>query len=91
MTEERTLLRGRIPQFLIDSIDAWIDHGVLPHIFIRAIVSNDLFRAMKIAIDNPKLLMAALPDIVVYFANHAPAACWGSPEVLSTWTGQASH
>lgn len=82
-------LRTRIPTRLVNDIDGWVDHNVVPSGFIRSIIINDLQQTMEQALHNPELL-GALPDVMVYFLNYIPRSAWGGPQVLDTWVGLQS-
>lgn len=72
----------RIPTRMAGGIQRWIDHGIMPGSFLRAVIENDLRNAIGNA-DAENL--ANLPAYVAYFYNEAPAACWGSVEKGGEW------
>lgn len=71
-----------IPSRMESGIKMWIDHGVMPGGFIRAIIENDLRSAVERA-DSENL--ANIPAYVSYFYNEAPMMCWGSKERVENW------
>ena len=87
MTDERTLLRGRIPKHFVDQFDAWEEHGVAPSGILRRVLSNDLVGTFELALGNVKVL-GVLPDLVVYTVNHLPGEAWGTAQALETWRGR---
>lgn len=90
MTDERTLLRGRIPKHFVDQLDAWEDHGVAPSGILRRLLANDLFGTFELALSTPKIL-GVLPDLVVYVANQLPAEAWGSAQTIEDWRGRQNR
>lgn len=71
-----------IPDYIMEGIKRYIDYGLPPGSFLTAIVENDLKGAVESADDNN---LENIPAFVAYFYNEAPANCWGSPEIVSTW------
>jgi hypothetical protein len=76
-------VRGRIiPGHLVYGIDAHIQSGQPTGSFLNAVLRNNLRDAIGRADDEA---LQALPAIVGWFYNEAPAHCWGSPEKVSRW------
>lgn len=67
---------------MMEAILRWIQHGIEPGDFLRAVINNDLREAIGRADDDN---MRNLPAIVGYFYNEAPSSCWGSPEKAQAW------
>jgi hypothetical protein len=65
-----------IPQYTLDSLTRYVEHGIPPGSFLCAVLENNLVRAVGRA-DRENL--AALPEIVKYIYNELPSTCWGSP------------
>jgi hypothetical protein len=77
------VFQGRIiPDYMVGGITRYIEHGVLPGDFLRAVISNDLKEACSRADSNN---MWVLPVYVAYFYNNAPGECWGSKEKMLAW------
>jgi hypothetical protein len=66
-----------IPQHMMDSITAYVEHGRPVGHFLTAVLSNDLREAVARADDTNLYL---IPIYVSYFYNHLPSKLWGSPE-----------
>lgn len=64
-----------IPQATKDSLDRYVNEGIMPGSFLRAVLTNDLASAVFQA-DSKNL--AALKDIMLYVYNEIPAHAWGS-------------
>lgn len=58
-----------IPEHTRSGIMQYVEHGIQPGGFLTAVLSNDLYNATGRA-DRENL--AALPAIVMWFANHCP-------------------
>jgi len=71
-----------IPDRMMEGIERYIKHGISPGHFLTAIITNDLREAVSRADDEN---IENIPAYVNYFYNVAPAACWGSPEIMDSW------
>ena len=71
-----------LPEHLRGGVERWIEHGVQPGSFLKAVLDNQLFQAHMNADDKSFL---ALRDICRWFYNHAPRGCYGSPEQTASW------
>ncbi|MCH7759838.1 hypothetical protein IIA15_00330 [candidate division TA06 bacterium] len=64
-------------------LDRYIETGLLPGHFLKAVICNDLFDAVGRAdMDNLKNLSA----FITYLYNEAPSECWGSKEAMFKWS-----
>ena len=72
----------RVPGHIHNGIARYVvDHDGVGH-FLTAVICNDLSAAISRAdLDNLRNLAA----VSAWFYNHAPAACWGSPEKYRAW------
>ena len=71
-----------IPSHMQDAILSYVKGGRLTGDFLRAVVSNDLFRAVGHAdMQNQPLI----PLYVSWFFNRAPMGCIGSEEAVRLW------
>lgn len=77
--EERTRLRGSIPNYLIKELDAYENNKVSPSLFLVRVLSNDLFGAFQVA--RIKELMT-LPELVAYIIAYMPRQLYGSTAVV---------
>ena len=73
-----------IPDYMIDGLQRYIDHGIQPGSFLSAVLSNDLREAVGRADDTN---IHCLPAYIRWLYNEAPAMCWGSPEAVDSWRG----
>lgn len=64
-----------IPKVIKDSLDLYINEGIMPGSFLRAVLTNDLASAVFKADSNN---LAALKDIMLYIYNEVPSDAWGS-------------
>jgi hypothetical protein len=77
-----SLERSGIPDYMHDGIVLYLMHGIPPGSFLSAVLSNDLRKAVSRADETN---MQLLSRYVIWFYNHAPASCWGSPERVDEW------
>ena len=71
-----------IPEYMMEGIRRYIDHGQRPGRFLTAVICNDLREACAMADD---VNIRNLPAYVAYFYNEAPSPCWGSREKMDEW------
>ena len=63
-------------------IDRYVQHGIIPGDFLRAVLSNDLKESFGRAdLENRRDMF----EIVQYLYNNVPSVCWGSPEKVASW------
>ena len=74
-----------IPQDIKDSLDRYVNEGIMPGSFLRAVLTNDLASAVFQA-DSKNL--AALKDIMLYIYNEVPANAWGSTATVVDYAQQ---
>jgi hypothetical protein len=72
------------PVHILDSISHYVEHGIEPGGFVKAVLSNDLVATFQIA--DAKSLRG-LPDILRYIYWEIPLACWGSEAKVEAWMG----
>lgn len=70
------------PQDIRESLQRYIERGIMPGGFLTAVLENNLLQAITRA-DNENLKL--LPNIVSYCWNEIPSTCWGSPERVDKW------
>lgn len=63
-------------------IEQYIEQGLEPGGFLKALIQNDLREAVARADINNS---AALADWVRALYSYAPSGCWGSPEAYEQW------
>lgn len=71
-----------VPEHDREAIRHYIEYGIIPGSFLRAVIRNDLREAVGQA---DYINQEALPTIVAWFYNHAPALCWGNPSRVEMW------
>lgn len=64
------------------SVRRYIENRLEPGGFLAAIITNDLAGAFSRA-DSTNIKL--IQEFITWFYNHAPASCWGSPEVMRNW------
>lgn len=76
------------PDGVRESLERYIQHGVLPGSFLRAVLRNDLTESVGYA---DAYNCAALPHIAMWLYNEAPAMCWGSQVKVDAWIAMFSE
>jgi hypothetical protein len=71
-----------IPEYMIGGLRRYIEDGIQPGDFLRAVFRNDLTGAVERA-DNINITI--LPNYVKFLYNYAPHDCWGSAERYEAW------
>ncbi|MEC5289437.1 MULTISPECIES: hypothetical protein [unclassified Aurantimonas] len=71
-----------LPDHMHEAILRWINDGVKPGRFLRAVLENDLQGAVFHADDTNA---DRLRDFVRFFHNEAPSECFGSVELVRAW------
>jgi hypothetical protein len=74
-----------VSQQIKDSLDRYVNHKIETGSFLRAVLENDLLRAVGKA---DKENLKNLPEIVSYIYNELPSNCWGSPIWVKKWLGE---
>lgn len=74
-----------VPMHDRDSIERYIEHGIIPGSFLQAIICNDLRMAVSQA---DRVNTAFIPTIVRWFYNYAPSQCCGSKGRMMAWAGE---
>jgi hypothetical protein len=72
----------RLPYHMRDGMQLYIEEGIVPGSFLRAVLSNDLMGALGKADD---INQAILPVYGRFLYNDAPCGCYGSPETVAAW------
>jgi hypothetical protein len=71
-----------VPEHMRAGMARYVVLGVLPGSFLRAVLSNDLIEAGRMADDENR---RCLFEYVMFFINYAPSDCYGSPEAMRAW------
>lgn len=77
-----TYSNGLLPPHLRDGVERWVEQGITPGSFLRAVIRNDLYQAVLRA---DEVSLEALPNIMRWFIAHAPEGSYGSDKVFSQW------
>lgn len=70
------------PTVVVGSLKMYRDYGAPPGSFVKAILENNLRKAVGRA-DCANL--EALPHIVAWVYSYMPRDAWGSPEKVKAW------
>lgn len=76
---------SRLPEHMRDGMRRYIENGIPPGSFQRAVLSNDLMEAFRRADD---VNAYAMRDYAVFLTCEAPGGCFGSPEHVKDWIAQ---
>lgn len=75
--------RFKLTKENIDSLLRYVEHGIEPGSFLKAVLCNDLTDACGRAdVYNRRKLF----EYIEWLYNEAPAECWGSEEKVLNWT-----
>lgn len=72
----------RIRREMVESLEAYRDHGREPGSFLMAILCNDLVAAVAAADEDN---MDNLPAYADFLYNHMPVASWGDETRVRRW------
>lgn len=72
----------KIPPRMHEGIINYLEFGILPGQFLRAVICNDLKAAVANADDENKWI---IPVYVVFFYNEVPAIAVGSKNNMHEW------
>ena len=73
----------KLPKSLQGGARHYIERGIIPGSFLRAVISNNLVEAVARADDNN---LPRLKEIVLWWYNEAPGGCWGSEQKMEAWS-----
>ncbi len=73
---------SKLPETLQGGMQRWVEDGILPGHFLRAVIANDLREAVIQADEFNRL---KLVEIVSWFWNECPSEAWGSPAKMLAW------
>ena len=73
---------GRLPEHMQDGMRLYIEKGIPPGSFQRAVLENDLMEAFRRADDTNAFRMR---DYAVFLHSQAPCGCYGSPQHVKDW------
>ncbi|MAH48465.1 hypothetical protein CMI37_21750 [Candidatus Pacearchaeota archaeon] len=90
MTEEGQAVREEnyginyelLPEHLRGGVKRYIEHGLIPGGFLKAVLDNDLKESFARADETST---ARMWDIVKFMYNEAPSQCWGTPALVEGW------
>ena len=71
-----------IPERMMGGIKRYIENGIVPGNFLKAVIQNNLSEAIGQAdVENLK----NIPAYIGYFYNETPLSCWGSKKKMEKW------
>jgi hypothetical protein len=73
---------SRIPEHILQSLYAYVEHRQAPGHFLTCVLTNDLFGAIGRA---DKEAVAALRELVVFIHMEVRSDCHGSPAKVGQW------
>jgi len=71
-----------LPIHMREATRRYIEQGILPGSFLRAVITNDLAGAFRTADD---INLPLISIWVKFFYNEAPVTCYGSPAAMTRW------
>ena len=71
-----------LPEHIQGGVKRYIEQGIKPGDFLTAVICNDLKNSIMCADDTN---LGRIFDIVKFFYNESPSACWGSKDAMKYW------
>lgn len=71
-----------IPAHTQGALERYVEHGLAPGGFLKAVITNDLICAVMKA---DELNIVAIPEIVKFLYNRVPASCWSTDDNYYNW------
>ncbi len=68
--------------YMAEGMQRYIEHGIEPGGFMRALLMNDLRETVTRA---DAMNLVNIPHWVVWLENNVPGAAWGSPDRYNAW------
>ncbi len=72
----------RIQEHMRSGAQLYIEQGIMPGSFLKAVLENNLSEAVLRA-DHINVL--ALAEYGAWLSFDIPGDCWGSPEIVKRW------
>ena len=82
-----TFRQFSIPSYMMPGLQRYIEEHIAPGDFLKAVICNDLKKAVELADDEN---LANLAAYVGFLYNETPGPCWGSPEKYKKWLSNES-
>ena len=74
-----------VSEMIIDSLERYLNNGIMPGGFLTACLENNLREALGRADEFNR---ATIFNIVHYLHNYIPSSAWGSPDHIEYWLEQ---
>lgn len=74
--------RYKIHESCASGIALYVECGIQPGSFLRAVLANDLIAACFMADHTNRTLLGEYACLLTF---HLPQECWGHPEKVKTW------
>jgi len=71
-----------LPEHIRKAVKAYVEDRIQPGGFLTAVIQNNLVESFKRA---DHINIKRMSDIVEFFYNEVPSACWGSSEKMKKW------
>lgn len=80
--EPLTYIDENLPEHLREGVRNWIEQGITPGSFLRAVIRNDLQAACLRA---DEISYAQMRQLIRWLVQFAPSGSYGSDKVFSQW------
>lgn len=87
-TDTRGIDYSTLPEHMQDGMRLYIESGINPGSFLRAVLENNLMEALGRA---DHINRHALFEYGSFLYNEAPPNCFGSPENVAAWIKAHEH
>lgn len=74
-----------MPQRYMAQLDNWGKTGTQPSPFLQAVLENNLYGAITIAMSQDGAEFDLLPAVIAYCYNELPTGCWGTQQKVNEW------
>lgn len=74
-----------LPQRYMAQLDNLAKTGTMASPYLMAVLENNLYGAINIAMSQDGAEYDVLPVVIAYCYNELPAGCWGTPQKVSDW------
>ncbi len=71
-----------VPEHTMGALRRYVDNGLHPGGFLKAVLENNLFQAFSSADYANRIHMF---DIVRHIYNEEPNSCWGHKGIVENW------
>jgi len=72
----------KLPAHIQAGVQQYVEQGIIPGDFLQAVIANNLSESFALA---DEINQGQMFNIVKFFYNEMPSACWKSKEKMLMW------